>query len=273
MLDWFADVVLKRSLKRRRAQIAARDTYYATSARSFDHYRLQTIGQGEPPRRFEKCLFAVDEEYFTLVMHSRRMENAVLIPREMLCWFGRPEKYQPNHNEVWIHLDGESYWIKLELRLSLYHAQRLIRALKQIATPEQITAYRRHRPHVHYGPVEARGATQDLYGVWTVAPRQLLLYLMPAALIVFEGQQIVRRFPLEQIGSIEVMRRADAPTENGIVRFTSKPPGGSARGEVISYTLADHVEFGVNLSEAARRWLEEPPIFYGKHKDDEDDWD
>lgn len=273
MLDWFADVVLKRSLKRRRAQIASHGTSYTTSARSWDHYRLHTIGQTPPPRRFEKCLFSVNEHSFFLVMHSRRLENAISIPRETLCWFGRPEKYQPDRNEVWIHLDGDTYWMKLELRLSLYHAQRLIRALKQIATPEQITAYRRHRPHVHYGPVEARGATQDLYGVWTVAPRPLLLYLMPAALIVFEGEQIVRRFPLEQIGSIEVMRRADAPTENGIVRFTSKPPGGSARGEVISYTLADHVEFGVNLSEAARRWLEEPPIFYGKRKDDEDDWD
>ncbi len=80
---------------------------------------------------------------------------------------------------------------------------------------------------------------------------------MPAALVALDGARVLEVMPLEHVQRIEVMHRADAPHLPGVVRFRY--------GErVTAYTLPDHVAFGLALTEAAKRSLEDPPQFYGK---------
>ncbi|MBZ0302972.1 MAG: hypothetical protein K8J31_24715, partial [Anaerolineae bacterium] len=154
------------------------------------------------------------------------------------------------------------------LRTSHYTMQSFVRAIKQIAMPEQVKAYRRHRPYVHYGPAPALPVEQDLYGAWTASADPLTLYLTPCALVMLAGEQVRRVVPLEQVQDLEVMRRIDDPESGGVVRFRWLQ---DPEAETFAYTLPDYVPFGAALAEAAKRSLEDPPLFYGKKKEDEDD--
>jgi hypothetical protein len=93
---------------------------------------------------------------------------------------------------------------------------------------------------------------------------------MPAALVIFDAAGLVERaLPLEQIQGIEAMRRLDAPELGGVVRFrvTASPP------QSLAFAVMDYGPLGAALAEAAKRSLEEPPVFYGKKKADDDDDD
>ena len=92
------------------------------------------------------------------------------------------------------------------------------------------------------------------------------MYLTPCALVLLDGERVQRVLPLEQVQDIEVMRRLDEPMAGGVVRFRY------AGSEMLAYTLPDYIPFGAALAEAAKRSLEDPPMFYEKKKY-EDDWE
>jgi hypothetical protein len=268
MIDWLADTFLARSLLRCIDDIRARNPLYWCGGgyRGSTRFRMQKMGASRA-RGWQGCLCAIETDGLHLYPATRKWDMHIHLERETLRWFGRPEAYHPGINDLWIHVEHDEGWHLLMLRTSQYAMQHFVRAMKQIATPEQITAYRRQRPYIHLGPIAAQRAEEDLYGVWTVDPQVRLLYLMPSTLIELEGERVLRMLPLEAIQGIEVMQRRDVASADGIVRF--RHIGGGERGQ-IAYTTPAFVAFAEALITACKRWLEQPPIIYGK-KGDEDD--
>ncbi len=86
---------------------------------------------------------------------------------DQIRWFGRPRKYSPGLNDLWLHLETDGCWQLVKLRLYQGHMRDLVRGLKAIASEELVIAYRRRRPYIHEGPVQAQPATQDIHGTWT----------------------------------------------------------------------------------------------------------
>jgi hypothetical protein len=211
-------------------------------------------------------MLSVEADGIHLYPLRRKADVHHFFLRESLRWFGRPVKYKPGRNDMWLHFEHEGQWLILRLQLSHGYMVQLVRQMKLIATPDQVTAYRRRRPYIHHGLSAAQQASQDLHGAWTLhAP--LGLYLMPSHLVLLEAGRVQRALPLEQLQQIEVMRRLDAPEAGGIVRF-------KAGNNTMAFALPDYLSFGEALGEAAKRSLEAPPVFYGKKKDeDEEDWD
>ncbi|MCC6615702.1 MAG: hypothetical protein IT320_19690 [Anaerolineae bacterium] len=270
MLDWLADTLLRRSLKLRYAEIREREPLCCLGSAGYlnTKYRLRTIGQADAAPRWQGCLCTVENDGLHLYPRTRQWDIHVRFDRDSLRWFGRPQKYSAGTNEIWLHFERDDQWHLLMLRTSRHAMAQFVRAVKEIATPEQVQAYRRRRPYIHFGPTPAQHAQQNLHGAWTVDPAGRTLYLTPSALVELDGDRVQRTMALDTIQQIEVMARLDAPGANGVVRF--KVP--SAEGATtLAYTLPDHVAFGAALSEAAKRTLEDVPIFYGK-KGDEDDW-
>lgn len=179
-----------------------------------------------------------------------------------LRWFGRPRVYASSGpNEIWLHVERDGQWWWIKLRLARVAMQGLVRALKQIAAPELVTAYRRRRPYVHAGPVRAAPATQDLLGAWTLGP-PISLYLTPLQLVILEGAQVQRVIPLEHVQAISAVRRLDRPGAAGLLRF-------EVQGEPLAFALEQHEAFAVQLAEAARRTLEDPVLWQRKKKKEE----
>ena len=221
-------------------------------------------------------------EPFVIALSPSRLAlyplNADLPPRVEfapadLRWFGRPKKYSPNTNEIWLHVEHAGGWQRLELRFPRAQMQALVRALKEIATPEQVIAYRRRRPYIHAGPLPASPAAQDMLGAWVLGlPRSL--YLTPSHLVVLDGAAVERAIPLEQVQKIAAVRRLDQPGTSGLVRF-------EVEGEALAFALEDYDTFAAALAEAARRTLEDPVAWQRKKKkpgmpdvpDDEDEFD
>lgn len=267
MYDWIADNLFGRTLRLRRAEIAARCPLFSAHDGHFLRYQLIPVARAPGPARWQRALLTVESDGIHLYPRSAKMDVHVHFPT--LCWFGRPQKYHPDDNELWLHSASGGGWYLLKLRLPQYHTRLLVRALKLIATPEQTKAYRRQRPYIHYGPAPAAPAVQDIHGAWDVAAQPGQLYVMPAALVLFAADgQVERALPLEQIQGIEVMPRLDAPGQGGVVRFrVTGPPA-----QTLAFALPDYAPLGAALAEAAWRSLEEPPTFYGgKKAADEDD--
>jgi hypothetical protein len=143
--------------------------------------------------------------------------------------------------------------------------QDFVRGLKVIASDELVTAYRRRRPYIHVGPVDAHPANQDIHGAWSL-DEPVTLYLMPRFLVILRYTTILRKIPLEAIQEIGAFRRLDEPQANGLVRFR-------AEEETLAFALAQHDEFAVSLADAAKRTLEEPIMQKQKKKYDEEDED
>ncbi len=268
MLDWLADTFLSRSFLKRIDEIRARNPLYwfGGTTRGSTRFRVQVIGSQEPASRWQSCLFSVELDGIHLYPHTRKWDIHLHFAPAALRWFGRPQKYHPGSNDIWLHYERGGQWQVLTLRTTHYAMQHFVRAMKQIATPEQVTAYRRQRPYIHAGPLPAWRAEEDLYGVWTVESQPLAIYLMPATLIELQGDQVVRTLPLETIQGIEVMQRRDVASADGIVRFRHV---GDGVGEQIAYTTPAFVPFAEALITACKRWLEQPPIIYGKKGDEE----
>ncbi len=195
------------------------------------------------------------------------LEHSLSIETPHLRWFGRPEKYTSGVNEIWLHAEVNGEWALVQLRLYRSQMQTLVRALKEIATPEQVTAYRRHRPYIHSGPVSARAAMQTILGAWKLE-QPVDLYLMPAFLVMLEGTRVQRLFPLHTIQQIAAVERLDRPRAAGLVRFEYE-------GENFAFALEHYAEFAEALAEAAKRTLEDPLQWQRKKKksDDFDDYD
>jgi len=167
------------------------------------------------PRPF---LIAFDAAQVTLyTLHTDPPSSFTFAPVE-LRWFGRPKKYTSGMNTLWLHVERGGAWHRIVLRLPRERMMALVRALKAVATPEQVTAYRRRRPYIHVGPFPAHPATQDLLGAWTLGPARQLS-LMPSHLVVLDGERVERTLPLEQVQKISATRRLDQPDGAGLVRF------------------------------------------------------
>ncbi|MCL4249182.1 MAG: hypothetical protein KJ065_13630 [Anaerolineae bacterium] len=269
MLDWLADTFLSRSLRLRYEEIRQRQPLYCLGTAHYlnTQYRLQVIGGADTRSRWQRCLCTVEQDGLHLYPGVRKWDVHVLFEWPSLRWFGRPAKYSSGTNEIWLHFEHGGQWHFLTLRTSRFAMQGFVRAIKAMAAPELVKAYRRQRPYVHFEPTPAQHAEQNLYGAWHVDPKPLALYLTPLTLVELDGERVQRTLALETIQQIEVMPRLDAPGENGIVRFRIVCSNETA---TTAYTLRDYVAFGAALSEAAKRSLEDPPIFYGKKKDEDD---
>lgn len=223
--------------------------------------RARVLSPGGAIPRWEKLALRVAAGRLSL--HRRQSaapERFGCSPTE-LRWFGRPRKYSPGVNELWLHAETAAGWQLIHIRLSQTDMRALVRALKQMASPELVTAYRRRRPYIHYGPVVAQPAVQDIHGAWTLdAP--VRLYLMPRFLVILDVVP-PRALPLEQVQQIGALRRLDAPAADGLVRFT-------AGGERLAFALPDHDAFAQQLAEAARRTLEAPLERKAKSKPHDD---
>lgn len=270
MLDWLADTFLMRAVRLRYDEIQARRPLYCLGYPfgNSTGFRLRVIGARGDAARWNGCYVSVEQDGLHVYPRTRHMDIHVHFPPTSLRWFGRREKYVPGRNEIWLHFASGSQWHVLMIRAERYEMQGFVRALKQIATPEQVKAYRRQRPYIHYGPAPAWPAKQDIYGAWTVDANPLSAYLMPYALVLMVGDEVRRVLPLEHVQQVEVMRRLDAPDAGGVVRFDYT---GEPDTETLAFALPDYLPFGASLVEAAKRTLEDPPMFYGKKKDEDDE--
>jgi hypothetical protein len=235
-------------------------------------FRVVPVGPSNAePERWRKCLLMVDGHGMTIYPQTPQMDARRVLPVADWRWFGRPQKYHDGENELWLHVETNDLWHVIQVQLWYSQMQKLVRAMKVIAPTHLTTAYRRHRPYIHYGPRTAFPAEQDLYGVWTVLPESLRLYITPLWLVIFRGAHVERCIPLEHIQEIAALRRMDAPGEDGVTRFKINAP--DSEGETLAFTLGDYQSFGQALAEAAKRSLEDPIMVKKKDKDDHDDWD
>lgn len=210
--------------------------------------------------RTRRAQFVIALSPSRVVLHPLNQNappRAVFAPAD-LRWFGRPKKYSAGMNEIWLHVEQDGVWTRLVLRLPRAQMESLVRALKEIATPEQVTAYRRRRPYIHAGLLTAAPAAQDMLGAWVLeTPRSL--YLTPSHLVVLDGTAVMRVIPLEQVQKIAAVRRLDQPGASGLVRF-------EVDGEALAFALDDYETFAASLAEAARRTLEDPVQWLRKKK-------
>jgi len=215
-------------------------------------------------------IVAVKPEGITVYPRKTKAEPFTFTP-DQIRWFGRPEKYSPGLNNLWLHLEIGDGWHLLKFRLYQGLTQDLVRGFKAVASDELITAYRRRRPYIHAGPVDGQPATQDIHGAWTL-DEPVTLYLMPRFLVILCNTAVLRKLPLETIQQIGAFRRLDQPNAHGLVRFR-------AEEETLAFALDKHDAFAEALAEAAKRTLEEPIMQKQKKKADgydedfeEEDW-
>lgn len=230
-------------------------------------FQVETISGPRSPRR--PFVVEVRDDRLALYAVDGDSAPALVLRPEQLRWFGRPRKYHPGTNELWLHAEIDGEWRVIKLRLIPTHMRALVRALKSFASEEQISAYRRRRPYIHYGPATARPATQDVLGAWSLGePRSL--YLTPLYLVLLRGSQVERALPLDRIQNIAAIDRLDAPGEAGLVRF-------QVGDEALAFAVDDHQRFAALLGEAARRTLKDPVEWQRKKKkpdeEDDGDWD
>jgi hypothetical protein len=177
--------------------------------------------------------------------------------------FWRPEPYGPSLNELWIHVERKREWVVVKLWLGHNQMMDFIRALKLMVDPDLVIAYRRRRPYIHYGPVQAQPAEQDIHGAWTLET-PLNLYLMPRYLLILHDDAVQQMIPLDSVQQIGALRRLDAPQANGLVRFQTAEAH-------YAFALKDYEAFANALADAAKRTLEAPVMQKQKGKDGE--WD
>lgn len=264
MLDWIADTFLQRSYRARVEEIQARQPLYFSTYHRW-RYALMTIGTNEQ-ERWAACLVSLEADGLHLYPRTRQMDLHVFFARDTLRWFGRPAKYERyKRNDIWLHFETGERWMRLALRSDYSPMTDLVRTLKTLATEAVNTAYRRHRPYIHLGPLPALPAEQDLLGAWQASGPPLELYLMPLHLVLLRGEEVLRKLALEAIQQIEVMPRMDLPrgSSQGALRFRYQT---DEEAETHAYLVDDYLHVGASLVEAAKRSLEEPPIFYGKKK-------
>ncbi|HEX2905980.1 MAG TPA: hypothetical protein VHO69_03925 [Phototrophicaceae bacterium] len=189
---------------------------------------------------------------------------------EQLQWVGLPDAYNEGYNQFWLHVEKEGKWYVLQIRGYKYNNRRLLLALRRFAfdRTDQVGAYRRRRGDIHFGPVQAEPAAQDIHGAWTLAV-PVNLYLMPRYLVILQGNTVLRKIPVTTIQEIGALRRLDEPSAAGLVRFR-------AEEETFAFALAQHEALAEALATAAKRTLEEPLERKQKALDDDDledeDW-
>lgn len=220
---------------------------------------------GKAETRWRPGVLAIMPDGLVFYPRTPKMEAHIRCKATALRWFGRPVKYHSGTNEMWLHFEQADGWHLLKVGTDRYTMARLVRAVKQIATDEQIRAYRRRRPYVHYGPILAAPADQDIHGAW-VLEQAVMLYLTPSHLAILRAEQVLRTLPLAHIQQIGALRRVDVPEADGLVRF-------QVEGEKFAFALPAYEAFAQALAEAARRTLEDPILRKQKARDDDYDYE
>lgn len=230
-------------------------------------YRQFALNSFVSWEHWRSCVLHVTSEGMSLYPRAPKVVADVTITPDNLVWFGRRTKYHPGINHLLVHAQIDGWWHVVEMRAHKYTIQQVVRAIKILATPEQITAYRRRPPHVYYGPVAVRRATQDIYGVWTLH-ESLPIYVMPRYAVLLDPlYRVQRRIPIEQVQRIEALRRMDDPAADGVVRFR-------VGDETLAFTAEAYQALANHLADAARRTLEDPIILKKKQDtDDFEEWD
>lgn len=266
MLKRVLDSMFARPLWQFYRETAKTDPLFIVYPLSIRH-RVMTVGVNKHRwSRWKNCLLIVTHDGITLYPYQAEVVPKIICAPSELRWFGRPHKYKNGDNDILIHMEIQGQWQVISLRMSRGTMQKLIRALKVIATDEQVTAYRRWRPYIHYGPVDFHPATQDIYGAWDVSPEAFTLYLTPMHLIILDGEQVLRVIDLQTVQKIQSLKRLDAPDKQGVVRF-------EVEAEKLAFVLDKHDILATQIAEAAKRSLEDPIQQKRKKKDDYDDDD
>jgi len=190
-------------------------------------------------------------------------EAAIRFAPEDIRGFWRPQPYDSGMNELWLHVERKREWVLVKLWLGREQMMEFIRTLKPMVEPEMVIAYRRQRPYIHYGPVQAQPAEQDIHGAWTLEPT-ISLYLMPRYILILHDEAVQQMIPLSSVQQIGALRRLDAPQANGLVRFQTPESH-------YAFALKDYEAFANALADAAKRTLEAPVMQKQKGKDG--DWD
>lgn len=258
-----------------RERLLASSPIYVTS---YMECRCIMTTLGGKTRRWRRCMLMVDAEGIHLYPNVRDEKQAIHLPASGLRWFGRPVKYHDGRNELWLHVEEGDTWRLVKIKTWRYAMHDIVRAIKQIVPPELVTAYRRHRPYVHAGPVKAQPAEQDIYGAWSLdAP--VSLYVMPLYVVLLQGSAVVRTLPLDRIEQMAALRRLDKPDADGLVSLTvqgERSPGETLPGEKLAFAISDYERIAAAISEAAKRSLEQPVRQKQKKKDAseaDDEWD
>jgi hypothetical protein len=226
------------------------------------NFRVITIGENDSGWR--AGVINVSPEAIFFYPRMSETDDSLSFPRDALRWFGRPLKYHDGRNEIWLHFEQAGRWHLVKMRMNRYLLADVVRALKQFAAPPLVTAYRRRRPYVHFGPVQAQPAEEDIHGAWTL-DLPITLYLTPAHVVLLRGAQVQRLISLEAVQKVVAMRRIDQPNADGLVVF-------DAEGETFAFASKAYQALAQALADAARRSLEEPLLQKQKGKKyDEDD--
>jgi hypothetical protein len=248
---------------------AARDVYQRLKAEGAllllngytGEFSLRTLGLRD--KGWRRGVIAFTQDGIVIYPRKRVMNEHYTFSHKALRWFGRPVKYHPGRNEIWLHYQIEDRWQVVNLRMNQGWMPDWVRMFKEFATLELITAYRRRRPYVHYGPVRVQPAEEDIHGAWTLQG-PLSLYVMPMQMILLRGTQVLRAIPLTQVTGIAAMRRIDKPKADGLVRFT-------VDNEPLAFACKEYQALGEAVAEAAKRSLEQPLMQKQKGKKDDDE--
>jgi hypothetical protein len=220
---------------------------------------------GEKPDKWQKCILFIGHKRLAIYPYPPKPDSQPLVsidPQE-LRGFWRPLAYHDERNEVWIHAESLQHWGILKLKSWRSVMTDIIRALKEVHSPEQVKAYRRRRPYPHKDPAPALPAKQGLTGEWELF-NPIELYLMPLHLVIMKQGEIQRVLHVEAIQNIAALKRMEGGEPVGIVRF-------SHDGENFAFATNDYETWASAIAEAAKRSLEEPVM--QKQKSKNDDWD
>lgn len=210
-------------------------------------------------------LLAVFPHGIRLYPIQGELDTFIGIGADDVRWFGRPQKYTDDGElqEMMIHVERKEHWHTYHLFTTKHDMVRLVREMKGILSADLVTAYRRRRPYVHYGPTDVRTSKQDIYGAWTLS-EPYTRYLTPLNIVFLAGKFVVKQMPIGEVQDIRAGRRIDAPEADGLVQFR-------VGDETFAFSLPDFEAFADALAEAAKRSLEAPPTRKSKDKDDDED--
>ena len=215
---------------------------------------------GESIKKWQKCILFIGHKRLAIYPYPPKTDSQPLVsidPQE-LRGFWRPQAYHDAQNEVWIHGEAVQHWQILKLRAYRGVMADIVRALKEVSSPEQIQAYRRRRPYPHKDPSAVLPAKQSLTGEWELF-NPVELYLMPLHLVIMKEGLIQRVLDISAVQSIAALKRMEGGEPVGILRF-------SHDGEIFAFATNDYEAWATAIAEAAKRSLEEPVMQKAKSK-------
>jgi hypothetical protein len=218
---------------------------------------------GETIPKWQRGIVFIGHKRLSIYPYPPKADSQPIVsidPQE-LRGFWRPDAYHDGRNDVWIHAESLEHWGILKLRTWRGIMADIIRALKEVHSPEQVKAYRRRRPYLHKDPALVLPAKQSLTGEWELF-KPVEIYLMPLHLVIMKAGIIQRVLHIEAIQDIAALKRMEGGEPTGVIRF-------SHDGETFAFATNEYETWAKSIAEAAKRSLEEPVMQKQKSKDDE----